>query len=174
MAKRNERPLADPVEWARHFWDLFGLGEGKEAFAAMTSLMRLSRLTNEGVEASLKDCDVNTTDYLLLMTLRLSEDGSRLISHLARNLLVHPTTATLATDRLEARGLLGRRPHPTDRRAVLVGISDEGIELVDKATDALRLGNFGFDETSAMELQQLTELTMRIRSNGRDAPVLSG
>lgn len=163
--------LADPVEWAAHYWKRYDLGEGHEAFVAMTSLMRLARLTAESVETTLKVCDLNNTDYLLLMTLRLSEDGSRLISRLARNLLVHPTTATLATDRLENRGLLRRQPHPTDRRAILVQISQEGIELVDKATDALRSVDFGLEGASSGDLAKLSRMTMAIRRKAGDPAV---
>jgi DNA-binding MarR family transcriptional regulator len=56
---------------------------------------------------------------------------------------VHATTATLATDRLEHRELLQRSPHPTDRRATCVSITDLGRKTADEATKALTGIDFG-------------------------------
>ena len=39
-------------------------------------------------------------------------------------------TMTVLVDRLERNGLVDRRPDPTDRRAVLVEITDSGRELL--------------------------------------------
>src|SRR4051794_22182872 len=88
----------DPVDWARHFWRRHGLGKHEDAFVAMSSVLRFHRLMTDAVEAELRPFKLNLTDYMLLMTLQLSETGTRLISQLARSLLVHATTATLATD----------------------------------------------------------------------------
>lgn len=155
--------VGDPVEWARHYWERYDMGPGVGAFTAMTSTMRMFRMMTDAAEAQLKGVGLNMTDYLLLMTLQLSEDGSRLISRLARYLMVHPTTATLATDRLENRRLLARGPHPTDRRAILVSITAEGREVVQQATAALDQINFGFDGASPSDLGELASLTSRLR-----------
>lgn len=135
--------MTDPVEWAAHYWKQQHLQGDEQRFLTMSSLLRLERLVVDDVERTLKNHKLNLTDYLLLMTLQLSETGTRLISSLARNLLVHATTATLATDRLETRGLLYRSPHPTDRRATCVTISTEGREVVAKATASLSEIDFG-------------------------------
>jgi DNA-binding MarR family transcriptional regulator len=37
---------------------------------------------------------------------------------------------TKLLDRLESKGLLQRRPHPDDRRAVMIELTDEGRALV--------------------------------------------
>jgi DNA-binding MarR family transcriptional regulator len=42
-------------------------------------------------------------------------------------------------DQLESRGLVERRPHPTDRRARLLHITEQGTETLDRAT-ALAMG----------------------------------
>lgn len=135
--------MTDPVEWAAHYWKQQELQGDEQRFLTMSSLLRLERLVVDEVERTLKRHKLNLTDYLLLMTLQLSETGTRLISSLARNLLVHATTATLATDRLEARGMLFRSPHPTDRRATCVTISAQGREVVAQATAALSEIDFG-------------------------------
>lgn len=161
---RSDARYSDPVDWARHFWRKQGLGQGEEAFIAMSSVLRFHRMITEAVEAELKKHQLNVTDYMLLMTLQLSETGTRLISKLAKNLLVHATTATLATDRLEARGLLERTPHPTDRRATLVSITDAGRALVRQASAALSQFDFGLAGTSKADRADLVEVLARLRA----------
>ena len=145
MATGNRAPdtITDPVDWAKHYWEQQGLDGDEQRFLALTSLLRYQRIVADTVDSQLKMHGLNMTDYLLLMTLQLSETGARLISSLARNLLVHATTATLATDRLEQRELLQRSPHPTDRRATCVSITDLGRETANEATKALTGIDFG-------------------------------
>jgi DNA-binding MarR family transcriptional regulator len=166
----NGRPeLTDAVDWARHFWrQQQGLGRGEDAFVAMSSVLRFHRLMTETVENELKKHQLNLTDYMLLMTLQLSKSGTRLISRLARNLLVHATTATLATDRLEARGLLERSPHPTDRRATLVSITAAGRDLVQRASHALEQFDYGLAGTSKEDRAELVEVLARLRAASGD------
>lgn len=160
--------LHDPVDWARHFWRKQGLGKGEDAFISMSSVLRFHRLMIEAVEEDLKKHRLNLTDYMLLMTLQLSETGTRLISKLARNLLIHATTATLATDRLEVRGLLKRSPHPTDRRATLVSITAEGRELVRAASLGLEAFEYGLAGTSKADRAELVEILTRLRAAAGD------
>ena len=54
------------------------------------------------------------------------------IKHLAHDLDVTPAAASQAVDRLVADGLLDRRPDPTDRRAVIVSISEKGRKVLDE------------------------------------------
>jgi len=153
----------DPIDWARHFWRRHGLGDDEDAFIAMSSVLRFHRLMVDTVETELKRHDLNLTDYMLLMTLQLSETGTRLVSQLARSLMVHPTTATLATDRMEARKLIRREPHPTDRRATLVHITDSGRTLVNDATEALRAVGFGFAGDVHDDQRELIDVLARLR-----------
>jgi DNA-binding MarR family transcriptional regulator len=122
----------------------------------------------DSIETALRPFKLNVTDYMLLMTLQLSETGTRLISQVARALLVHATTATLATDRLESRGLIARSPHPTDRRATLVSITKEGRQFVVKATDALRATEFGLTGSSLDEQRELIDVLARVRQAAGD------
>lgn len=56
---------------------------------------------------------------------------------LLSELLVSSGTMTNRIDRLEQRGLVVREPSPADRRAVLVRLTDEGLQQVDSALGAL-------------------------------------
>lgn len=159
---------SDPVEWARHYWRKQNLGPGEDAFIAMSSVLRFHRMMTVAIEDDLKKHSLNLTDYMLLMTLELSETGTRPVSRLARGLLVHATTATLATDRLEARGLLSRGPHPSDRRATLVTISDKGRELVRQASASLGAFEYGLHNTSTEDRAELVEVLARLRAAAGD------
>ena len=164
----DDRKPTDPVDWASHYWEKRELGDHQEAFLAMSSTMRLHRILVDSLEKELKNFGLNLTDYLLLMTLVLSENGTRLLSRLAWNLMVHATTITLATDRLEAQGLLRREAHPTDRRATCVTISDKGMKLALKATDALKQIEFGLTGSNPAGQRQLITVLAAMRSAAGD------
>jgi DNA-binding MarR family transcriptional regulator len=160
--------MTDPVAWASHYWNQQALEGDEQRFLVMSSLLRYQRIMMDLVEDELRQCGLNMTDYLLLMTLQLSDTGTRLISALARTLMVHATTATLATDRLEARKLVHRSPHPTDRRATCVTITGKGHQLVHKATVALDKVHFGLPETTPGNLKQLNTLLCSLREAAGD------
>jgi DNA-binding MarR family transcriptional regulator len=109
-------------------------------------------------ESDLRQHGLNLTDYILLMSLILSPDGARPVGNLARTLLLHTTTATAATDRLEIRSLLVRRSVPNDRRTTLVSITDAGRELGRTATASLRAVDFGLGTRGAPEQHELIQL----------------
>lgn len=175
VARRPRKPtgqgaaeLTDPVDWARHFWRRHGLGDSEDAFIAMSSLLRMHRLMVDAVEGTLRAHELNLTDYMLLMTLQLSETGTRLISQLGRSLLIHATTATLATDRLESRDLIARSPHPTDRRATLVTITPAGRALAARATNDLRDIGFGLADSTVDDQRDLIDVLARLRRAAGD------
>lgn len=166
-ANAAHNSLLDPVGWAARFWAAQRLEGDGVGFLALTSLLRFERLVVDAVEAELKHHGLNMTDYLLLMTLQLSNSGTRLISSLAKNLLIHATTATLATDRLEARGLLFRSAHPTDRRATCVTISQAGRDVIATATRELTGVEFGMPGGKPRDVEVLMqELTTMRRTIG--------
>ena len=53
---------------------------------------------------------------------------------LSHALEVSPRNVTALVDALEVAGYLRRRPHPDDRRAVLVSLSPSGVELMETTT----------------------------------------
>jgi DNA-binding MarR family transcriptional regulator len=58
-------------------------------------------------------------------------------SEVTARLTVTTATMTGLLDTLETRGLARRRPHPTDRRSVLVEITDDGRRLIDELVPQL-------------------------------------
>jgi DNA-binding MarR family transcriptional regulator len=162
-ATSPSRTIKDPVDWARYYWLEQELEGDEQRFLAMSSLLRYQRLVVDAIEIQLRKHRLNLTDYLVLMTLQLSEDGTRQVTNLARSLMVHATTVTLATERLRKRRLLSRRPHPTDRRATLITITPTGRKLVYKATSALNAIGFGIGDAEPGQVDQLLTLLADMR-----------
>ncbi|GAB2715102.1 MarR family winged helix-turn-helix transcriptional regulator [Streptomyces bullii] len=63
----------------------------------------------------------------------------RTLRELAQRMHCEASNATFVADRLEAMGLLERRPHPTDRRAKLLHLTPEGAALRKEVIRHLRI-----------------------------------
>jgi DNA-binding MarR family transcriptional regulator len=174
-----EAPLSDgqkqdPVEWVKFYWEQTSKDD-PYPFLAMSSVLRLHQLMTSIMDTELKQSfQLTLTDYLMLKTLELSDTGTRLLSRVAWNLLVHATTVTLITDRLEKRGLLVREAHPNDRRAILVTITAEGRKLVAAATKALAKLDYGLPGLSAAKAQQLVKFIAPVRREAGDQDRVHG
>lgn len=95
------------------------------AAALRPSLLRLTRMVrNQRVDTS-----VSLTQISAMGTLR--KRGPMCAGELATCERVQPPSMTKVLASLEERGLVQREAHPTDRRQVIVGITDAGIALLD-------------------------------------------
>ncbi|WP_328916074.1 MULTISPECIES: MarR family winged helix-turn-helix transcriptional regulator [unclassified Streptomyces] len=78
----------------------------------------------------------------------------RTLGELAKQMSCEAPNATFVADRLEALGLLERRPHPTDRRAKLLHLTPQGAavrkELVKHLTIDSPLGKLTQEEQFAL------------------------
>jgi DNA-binding MarR family transcriptional regulator len=75
-------------------------------------------------------------DFDVLATLRRAGEPYQLTpGALLEAMMVTSGAVTKRVDRLEQAGLVARAPDPTDRRGVLVGLTAEGIELVDRVVE---------------------------------------
>lgn len=167
-AELTEAEKLDPMQWIKFYWQQ-QVDDDPYPFLAMSSVLRLHQLMTSVLEQELKKgFEMSLTDYLMLKTLQLSDTGTRLLSRVAWHLLVHATTVTIATDRLEARGLLTRQPHPKDRRATLVTITSEGRALVDEATAALGKADFGLPGLTPDQAEALVGIVAPIRKAAGD------
>ena len=83
-------------------------------------------------------------------------------------LQLHPTSVTNIVDRLQADGLVRRVPHPTDRRATLVEITDSGRAALEDATKAVTDVDFGLSGLTPQEEVQLTTLLSQVRHAAGD------
>ena len=77
-----------------------------------------------------------------LSALRIAGPPYRLSpTRLAKGLMLSSAGVTSRIDRLERRGLVRRLDDPTDRRGVLIELTDEGLEVVDAAVAAITVSD---------------------------------
>src|SRR3954451_12511913 len=105
--------------------------------AAVTSLMRGQAIVQARVDDVLRPLELTFARYELPMLLSFTRQGRLPMTKAEARLQVHPASVTNAASRLEAAGLVVRRPDPADGRGVLVEITDEGREMATKPTDLL-------------------------------------
>ncbi|MEU6577428.1 MarR family transcriptional regulator [Streptomyces sp. NPDC046805] len=81
---------------------------------------------------------------------------------LARKLKCEPSNVTGIVDRLESRGLVERRPDPTDRRVKLAAVTDEGRRVAQGLRDGLRFAREPLAGLSDEERRSLRDLLRRM------------
>jgi DNA-binding MarR family transcriptional regulator len=156
----------DPIDeaarqWGKH-WD------GVPAMHAVTSLMRVQQLVIGRLDALLKPHGLTFARYEALVLLVFSSRGSLPLGKMGERLQVHPTSITSIIRRLEDAGLVERRSHPEDGRAVLAEITDKGRRLVDAATADLVAADFALGSLDDAGLAELSELLRPIRQAAGD------
>ncbi|MCB9668871.1 MAG: MarR family transcriptional regulator [Alphaproteobacteria bacterium] len=80
------------------------------------------------------------------------------------------SSITRAVHRLVEAGLVERFENPTDRRAKLVALTDEGKALRQRALDAIRVPPDAFLELSAADLDHLARVLESVVPSGRREP----
>ena len=87
-------------------------------------------------------------------------------SVIAERLLITAASVTSVVDTLEKRGLVVRRPHPTDRRKQLVEVTPGAVEILDKMLPAFHARERWVIDTALTvdEQHQLLGLLARIQA----------
>ncbi|WP_369258618.1 MarR family winged helix-turn-helix transcriptional regulator [Streptomyces sp. R35] len=81
---------------------------------------------------------------------------------LAQKLKCEPSNVTGIVDRLETRGLVERRPDPTDRRVKLAAATTEGRQVARSLRDSLRFAREPLAGLSDEERLSLRDLLRRM------------
>ena len=156
----------DPIDEAARQWALrWG---AVEQMHAVTSLMRVQQLVLGRLDELLRPHGLTFARYEALVLLTFSRAGSLPLGKMGHRLQVHPTSITSIIDRLQRDGLVVRRQHPVDKRAVLAEITDEGRAVVEAATADLVGAEFGLSALSHADLQQLSAMLKPVRQAAGD------
>lgn len=158
----------DPITEAHRLWIEHGWGPAADGMAMVTAVMRVQQIFMQRVDAVLRPLDLTFARYELLMLLSFSRKGSMPMKRVGSRLQVHPTSVTSAVDRLEAQGFVERLSHPTDRRAVLAAITDDGRAIAAKATVAMNAEVFERPGLDPTDVTGLTALLRRLRVHAGD------
>jgi DNA-binding MarR family transcriptional regulator len=130
---------------------------------AIGLIHQVSRELTTTLERQLAPHDITAQQAALLINAARGQTSPK---QLAPLLGTDTAGMTRLLDRLEAKGLAGRRADPGDRRALVIEVTEQGRALVPVVapvfgrTARLLLGGF-----SATETEQLTALLDRILSN---------
>ena len=154
----------DPIDEAARQWSL--RWEAVEEMHAVTSLMRVQQVVLARLDEVLRPHGLTFARYEALVLLTFSRAGALPLGKMGERLQVHATSVTSIVDRLESAGLVVRRRHPEDGRAVLAEITDAGRELVERATADLVDSRFAL---TSLEPEQLAALSDLLRPVRRDA-----
>ncbi len=95
-------------------------------------ISRLSRLIDRELAKSFATHGIEDWMYDVLATLRrIGKPHELTPGELVRQTMVTTGALTNRIDRLEQRHLVERAPSPTDRRSIIVRLTDKGLRLVD-------------------------------------------
>lgn len=144
-----------------------GVERGQPPVALALNLQRAHRLIASRLERELaRATGLGEIAGEALVRLGASPGGSMSMAALAEALAVTRGAATRVMDRLEGRGLAGRRAALLDRRVILAELTDEGREMLwpaigcfeNAATERL-LTSFSTEEIATLSclLQRLAE-----------------
>lgn len=158
----------DPIVEAARLWRANGWEAAADGMAAVTSLMRAQAIVQTRVDDVLRPLELTFARYELLMLLSFTREGRLPMTKAGARLQVHPASVTNAATRLEAAGLVIRRPDPHDGRVVLVEITDDGRAVAAKATALLNDQVFGRPELSSARMRALVETLTDLRRAAGD------
>ena len=158
----------DPIDEARRQWEAHGWEDGSHGMAAVTSVMRAQQIYMARVEAVLRPLGITFARYETMMLLYFSRRGALPMGVIGSRLQVHQTSVTNAVDRLEAAELVKRTPHPSDRRATIVEITEAGRILALKATEALNTEVFAHPGLGQGDMAELVAILARLRREAGD------
>jgi DNA-binding MarR family transcriptional regulator len=123
--------------------------------AVVTSIMRLQQVFLSQADATLRPLELTFARYEVLMLLSFSRNGTLPLGVIGERLQVNPASVTNAIDRLEARGLVERRPNPHDGRGTLAALTASGRHVAGRATELMNARVFtdvGLDEDALRSL----------------------
>jgi len=158
----------DPIAEARRHWQEHGWADAAEGMAAVTSLMRAQQILLARVERVLRPFGLSFSRFELLALLSFTKSGALPMAKASARLQVHPTSVTNTVYRLEQAGFVRRSAHPTDGRATLVEITDQGRDVARRASESLNAEVFTDPGFSKNQIDQLNSMLGRFRYDAGD------
>jgi len=172
-----EEFLIDRAERARRQWQK-EMPDVSDRLVPMVLIGRLNEaaqiLGRDYLAPSYADIGLKTGEFDVLATLVRSGPPYKLTpTELYRTTMMSSGGMTARVDKLEKAGLVERCPHPDDRRALTVCLTDKGLTLIkSKIPDYIDVQHTAVDGLSEEEQRQLSGLLEKfIRSaNEKKAP----
>jgi DNA-binding MarR family transcriptional regulator len=138
-----------------------GMGEraGQEAWRSMLDLLFSGQVHG----CMQKACGAVGLSPGAMKTLFKLEPGAGIpMRDLADHWGFDASYVTSLADALEERGLVERRPHPTDRRVKMLVLTDKGVEARERARQLLDEPPPSFAALTVAERRQLRDLVRKV------------
>src|SRR6266852_1806176 len=113
---------------SKHKSESLSGGSGVHVFLV---LWKASRAAQAYAEKSILELEMCGSDFRVLEA--LLHKGPLPVNEIGRKVLLTSGSITVAVDRLEAKKLVERRTHGTDRRARIVHLTKEGRKVITRA-----------------------------------------
>jgi DNA-binding MarR family transcriptional regulator len=132
-----------------------------ERLAAFDKVFELASVVSESMRRDLSERGLTTSKAEVLHVLGLR--GPLLQRELSQALRRTPRHVTSLIDSLEEQGWVARGPHPTDRRAVLVRLTDRGAATAAEMAERRRRAALAWlGDTTPAELRAFVAVADRI------------
>ena len=143
-----------------------GLGHDPDKESVGRLLVLTAKAAREVLDARLQSMGASHAAWLVLHALiQHNAEGSSQRA-LAEHLCIEGPTMTRHLDRLEAAGLIERRPDPQDRRNTLVYSTPEGKAVLRRLTSVMEKAQEDvLAGLTPEEIDTLTRLMQRVRDN---------
>ena len=151
---------SDPVDKILAQWQQERSDLDVSPMGTVGRIERLSKHLERSIQETVSDFGLNGGEFDVLATLRRSGQPYQLSpTELFNTLMISSGTITHRIDRLEQANLVQRIPDPGDRRGLLVQLTDNGFNIIEKAVEA-HVANLhrllsGLEEVERQALAQL-------------------
>jgi MarR family 2-MHQ and catechol resistance regulon transcriptional repressor len=109
--------------------------EAEDDFAILEAILEAGDVVNKYINTYLNEFGLTATKFNTLQVLSDDPRGGVTQNQLGSKLTVTSPNITGVIDRLERDHLVTRETHPSDRRANLVRLTDEGQKMFEQAAD---------------------------------------
>jgi DNA-binding MarR family transcriptional regulator len=167
VPERRRLPF-DPIAEAQRQWEAHGWEREAAGMATVTSIMRLQQVFLARADTQLRPLGLTFARYEVMMLLSFSSQGALPLGKISERLQINAASVTSAVDRLEAQGLVTRRPNPRDGRGILAAITAKGRRLAAEATVAMNRGVFSDLGLEQATLRSLLDSMGRLRQAAGD------
>jgi DNA-binding MarR family transcriptional regulator len=128
---------SDPVDKILSQWQRERSDLDVSPMGIIGRIGRLSKHLDRSIQETVLDFGLNGGEFDVLATLRRSGQPYQLSpTELFNTLMISSGTITHRIDRLEQADLVKRIPDPSDRRGMLVQLTDRGFNTIEQAVEA--------------------------------------
>lgn len=141
-------------------WNLERPELDTDAMHIVGRIIKLGKVLEKQASEALKGFDIYYTDLDVLATIRRSGEPYQLApKQLMESVLITSGAMTALLDRLTKLELIYRVPDENDKRIKLAGLTDKGIEIIDKAiVERFEVANLSVSSLNKKKRTQLSNL----------------